>query len=515
MRARLDAELVITALLLWLLVLPIGWGGMTSWVTTFGISMKPTFVAGDLIAVRRSSDFQVGDIAAYRSDQLRVIALHRIVAITDGKATFQGDNNDWVDPETPALTKLVGKYWFAIPGGGIWLRRLLAPPFLAGYTFLLLLVLMTAPPQQGRRNRRGSREMAGQSPQSASPDWLATLDPGTRGLLYGSVSSALVGLLLLALSFSRPSMVEASTQETQAKGKTVFTYTAQVPKSPAYQGTTVTSPSPIFRSAADEVQIKYQYEGKRGEVAVTAELAAANGWRWSVPLQEPKVVETGYAGTVTLDLADLYTLAQRGAEAIGLPTSEVAVSVIPAVTSREGVFAPALEFKLDAAALRLVGVEGAQDSTQPAEPKDKGTVVSGTKITVTDSTSTSVTTMIANHVNLMVAKLSVATARWLGLLALLLGLVGAAAATFLARRRPPLSAPEAIARQYGELIVPVTSLPPAAGRVIDVADIQTLVKLAERYSLLVMHLGEDHQSTYFVQDESTAYRLVTAEESEG
>ena len=69
--------------------------------------------------VRPVSDYPVGDIVAYRSRQLHVTVLHRIVAITrGGRYIFRGDNNSWRDPERVTREQLIGALWFAMPGLG-------------------------------------------------------------------------------------------------------------------------------------------------------------------------------------------------------------------------------------------------------------------------------------------------------------------------------------------------------------------------------------------------------------
>ena len=90
--------------------------------------MQPRFHTGDLALVRPVSDYRVGDIVAYRSRQLHVTVLHRIVAVTaDGRYIFRGDNNSWRDPERVTRAQLIGALWFAVPGMGGGLEQLRSP----------------------------------------------------------------------------------------------------------------------------------------------------------------------------------------------------------------------------------------------------------------------------------------------------------------------------------------------------------------------------------------------------
>ena len=77
-------------------------------VTTYGTSMEPTLHAGDLVVVRPQDDYRVGDVVAYRSEQLGTIVLHRIIAREGDRYVFKGDNNSWIDEERPTADDLIG-----------------------------------------------------------------------------------------------------------------------------------------------------------------------------------------------------------------------------------------------------------------------------------------------------------------------------------------------------------------------------------------------------------------------
>ena len=112
----------------WFFLAPPALGGGTTYVITDGVSMQPRFHTGDLALVRPASDYRVGDIVAYRSRQLHVTVLHRIVAVTaDGRYIFRGDNNSWRDPERVTRAQLIGALWFAVPGMGGRLQQLRSP----------------------------------------------------------------------------------------------------------------------------------------------------------------------------------------------------------------------------------------------------------------------------------------------------------------------------------------------------------------------------------------------------
>ena len=111
----------------WWYFAPTKIGGSTRYVVTKGISMEPRFHTGDLAIVRPTSQYRVGDIAAYWSTLLHTVALHRIIAIHGDHYTFKGDNNDFVDPIHPTRSQLLGKLWIHVPHGGVCVRSFHTP----------------------------------------------------------------------------------------------------------------------------------------------------------------------------------------------------------------------------------------------------------------------------------------------------------------------------------------------------------------------------------------------------
>ena len=101
---RTSVWLVATIALISVCVLfwPASLGGRTTYVSTHGTSMLPRFHSGDLAIVQ--TVVRVPTSARSRRTPARPctpIVLHRIVAVHDGRFTFKGDNNDFVDPDHP------------------------------------------------------------------------------------------------------------------------------------------------------------------------------------------------------------------------------------------------------------------------------------------------------------------------------------------------------------------------------------------------------------------------------
>src|SRR5262252_3091599 len=89
------AVAVAAVALAWFFFAPSWLGGSTNYIATEGVSMQPRFHTGDLVVVRGSADYHVGDIVAYHSRELHTIVLHRIIGRDGDRYVFKGDNNNF------------------------------------------------------------------------------------------------------------------------------------------------------------------------------------------------------------------------------------------------------------------------------------------------------------------------------------------------------------------------------------------------------------------------------------
>ena len=484
MRLRPTLGLALTVIASWLIAGPVQLGGGVTYVTTYGNSMEPGIAAGDLVLVRAQKNYEVGDAVAYRSAQLRTVVLHRIVDTDDGRYVLQGDNNSWLDLEQPTPSDVVGKQWLHIPSGGRWLQRLTSSPALGAAAFLLLSGGGAAAHTRRRRRRKDRRTMAEQSvPRLRSA---AALLPSWQSAATAIAAIGLLGALVGALAWTRPTESSVTAEETTTSN-VEFSYSATVRPSAAYDDTTVIAPQAVFRTLTDTVDIDFSYEGQPGTVSVEAELATASGWRTTIVLADPVVFDTTeYAGTVRLDLAALEARAKAAAAVIGVPAQNVTVSVVPRVSVGEDEFAPRLAFTLDEVALRLSG-----DAVLTEEHT----------FSVTNTATAPAALSILGH------DLHVSTARTISLVAVAFAVVLAAALAVAVRLAGPAAESERIRRRHGQVLLPVAPIAIPPGRpVVDVPDVKSLVRLAERYGLLVLHWSRSGVDTYVVQDAETTYR---------
>ncbi|MGH9109068.1 MAG: S24/S26 family peptidase [Acidimicrobiales bacterium] len=150
---------VIAALLIPTGMLPQQLGGSMSYAITDGVSMLPTYHAGDLVVIRREPAYHLGEVAAFHNQQLHVIVLHRIVAIRGNRYVFKGDNNSWVTSYEPTKAQIVGAEWLHLAGAGKVLLDL-RTPIVAAVLLGLLWLFSFWPRSASRRRRRRHRHGA-------------------------------------------------------------------------------------------------------------------------------------------------------------------------------------------------------------------------------------------------------------------------------------------------------------------------------------------------------------------
>jgi len=491
--ARLLMHRLRTAILVAVAVLGASTGmilasGQAGIVITHGVSMNPLYHQGDLVLVAQASSYSVGDIAAYNLPDRDEVALHRIIGGNDTAFVFKGDNNQSIDPITPRGADLVGKALIHIPQGGLWLGTLTSPPVLGLLAFALLAGGSVARTRRSRKRKRASMSRHTSTRRSSTPAGLGGLAPSLRVPAALGTIFAVLGLGLGAVAWSGP-LEEASTSQVKSGTRMDFSYTADVGKTAAYDGTTAQSPDPVFRKLTNTVDVRFRYHGEPGTVTVTAALSTPVGWHSTVPLTGPTdITGNDYEGTVRLDLASLDTKAQAASAATGLPAGQLSIALTPSVRTASGAeFRPQLN--LNATPLQLTLVNG------PGS------------LTVTDSATQEHASLSPRMIGPNGVTITAAAARVISIVFLLAALATGLIILVFARRTTPADEAAAIRRRYAALLVRVHPMPAPQGRpVIDVTTFPTLAKLAERYGLLVLHWSRSGVETFVVQDENITYR---------
>lgn len=137
----------------WFTLAPLALGGPASYVVTDGVSMLPHFKAGGLVITHTRPSYHVGEVVAYHNAQLKVVVMHRIIAMDGNRFVFKGDNNDFRDADHPTKSQLVGEEWVYWPGVGTYLK-LLRQPWAFGMVVALIASTSFRPSRESRRQRR-------------------------------------------------------------------------------------------------------------------------------------------------------------------------------------------------------------------------------------------------------------------------------------------------------------------------------------------------------------------------
>lgn len=493
---RLLAGVLVVPAVLGVLVAGAVATGRIAAVGTHGVSMNPLYYQGDMVIVAKAGSYHVGQIAAYRDPAKHIVVLHRIIGEAGGGFVMKGDNNQSIDPTHPTARLVVGRAVLHIPHGNLWLTRLTSPGMLALIAFALTAAGGgTAAIQTRRRRKRAAMTQQAKRDNHSTPSAFA-LPPHLRTAAGVTAVIAAIGLALAAVAWHAQPIKTGKTS-TQATRKMTFSYTAAVARTPAYDGTTLHSPDPVFRRLTNTVDLHLDYQGSAdqssgGSVSVSAELSTPGGWHSSVPLAAlTRFTGAAYQSTVRLDLTALAARAQAAATVTGLPAAPLSVAIVPTLqTAGEAPWTPALDLTLTPLQLTLTGAP--------------------TSLVVQNSAALSHSTRIAGTLGLRGRHITVAQARTVAAFLLLAALLGGLVLAVIARRTAPASEGAGIRRRYGPLLAsvePITTRPNLP--VIEVTEFETLAKLAERCGLLVLHWSRTDVDTFVVLDEGTTYRYRT------
>jgi signal peptidase I len=518
--SRAGAAVVALAVLgsVWFLLAPGALGGSTDYVITSGISMQPRFHTGDLALVRASSDYRVGEIVAYRSRMLQTIVLHRIVARDGDRYVFKGDNNNFRDPEHPTRSQLVGRLWLQLPGVGAKLAWLGTQRIIGVLAALAALLLTGGAASVSRRRKRRRRTHEGQTTRPARSR-RPTAGAAHAGLTLASIALVAFGALA-ALAFTRPVQAPATTAAAYTQAGT-FSYTARAPAGAVYPNGHAATGDPLFLHLIDQVAVRFDYRldstsphTLSGTGTLLAQITSSTGWNHTLQLQPP----TPFSGDHTL-LAG--TLQLRPIQAL-LRRVEAATAISGGVTYTltlqprihtngalagsplNATFSPPLAFTLDPLQLRpqLASPTAATSSTPAAatapnllEPAASGSV--------------KITKQTARAFSFHKHHLTVALARKIATIGAAAALLALLACTLLHLRGRRADEPTRIQARYHHWLIPVSrSDRRSYDELVEVTEIKTLIRLAERYDRMILHEQTELGHSYRIADEGVLYVYV-------
>ena len=485
----------------WWFFAPRQLGGRTSYAVTFGVSMEPHFHRGDLVVLRQRSSYAVGDVVAYHSRYLDRNVLHRIIAIHDGRYTFRGDNNGFVDPEHPTKPDLVGAEWIHLPGAGTWMGALHEPVYAALAAGLVALLLVLGGGSTAAHRRRRRRRTDDERPKLRAPP--RRPDPSLGFMVAALGAGALVAAAVLAAAaYTKPlqrSLVEANLYVQQG----TFGYAAPAARGAGYQRGRVASGDPVYLRLVHRLPVSFRYRlqatrptGVSGSLGLEAILRDDAGWRYAITLA-PLRPFTGPSATARghLDLDRVQSVIAAFEQETGAHNTLYHVDLGARVRVRGTVdgrplaasFSPSVALNLDAVQLA------------PAAGSQLGHAQGGAG-----------TRIEAMQLHALGRTVGVARARrvttLLGIAGLLLAAVGGLL-MLLGGRDHEVTA---IRRRYEDWIVDVVPIdrPDVAER--RVASIEALARLAEQYDRLILHEHRTDCDAFLVEDDGIVYAYAVA-----
>jgi signal peptidase I len=488
------------AVVAWLLVGPVELGGPARYAIIQGGSMNPLLVDGDLAVVRANGEPAKGEVVLYHDDRLDVDVLHRIVGTTsNGRFVLKGDANDYLDDAHPTTAELGGTLWFSVPRVGSAVEWLQKPMHAALVVFVLVaLALSGGGAMTRRRSRVGPTLGIAASAAPTGAVW--------RTLLTGALAAALVFGLLALAAFGRASSRTQAVEEARVHEGTI-SYFAPVEKSDVYPDGVVNSGETAFLTLVHDLAVVFSYrltgedpESVQGTASISAIVTDGAGWQRRVPVAAPREF-VGEDATVrgTLDVAELSTIVDEMKRLTGSYTTTFSVRLEPRVevSGHSGgeafhdTFAPAAPFLLDDVSLR---VDMPDDGSEPlsARTAEPGSVQVPASITF-------------GSLDFPVAKARDISALGLAISLLIAVFAGAALATTRVE-----SEHGRFASRFADRMISIAQ-PPAVddGRITDVADLDSLARIAERYDRVIVHWRRGDEHVYLVDDGSIAYRYRT------
>jgi signal peptidase I len=488
-------------------------------VTTYGQSMAPRFNSGDLAVIVPDPTYHVGQIVGYQSPLLHVVVLHRIVAVHDGRFTFQGDNNSFLDPLRLPASAVKGRLWLHVPYGGTVLGEVRSPVALGVMALIVTGLCLggasrrrrTMGPTTGRTSPRTVPKHA--APKPAGVDWWPV-----------AVPSAVAGVLVVAtvVAWAMPA-TRASVRPVPYTQHLTITYAATAPPGATYPSGSVSTGAPVFLRLVRTLDVTAHYEldmqghpvaparaAVTGTLSASAVLRGPDGWSRQFAALAPVSFSGPRASVVfPVDLSRIAALKQAFVAETGVPLAGAQVAILPMVhlhgrlagSPVNATFAPPITFVVNGEALDLAA------TTPTPSSASTGTTPPTPALSPNQSGAVDVAARVPVRLTLLGRSMDLATARWVGLGAVVVALVAAAVGWVWRSRRRRMDDAGRIRAAHAHDLVPVSSSPAVGARlVVEVATFDALVRLARRYDCVLLVLEHAGGHAYFVECGATIYR---------
>jgi len=493
---------IIGLIVMFFILLPASLGGRATYLVVNGKSMEPKFHLGDLAVVKPSESYQIGDIVAYKNQQLEnELVIHRIVNIQGDYFVLKGDNNTWLDTYKPTSDEIIGKLWLHLPYIGNITNLIKKPISIALLIVLGGGIVMIKPSKKIYDKRKKTTK----SPAKCV-NWVEGI------IIIASISGAIF-LVLAAFAFTRPLQKENKSKITYTQ-KGVFSYSAAT-TSDIYDNNELKAGDPIFPDLTCEVKMSFSYQlsgidpsninGYQSMDIIIAD--PSTGWKRTIVSTPKKIVnQTEFSTDSIVDVCKIEEIVEDYLTTTKLKSDNFSLSLYASVILTGDVegqpfsetFSPNLDIDFDQTHFYLRIKQPDVDPT----------------ITSTDG-SIEKTYVKPNQLSLFGINLPITELRNISIKGLTysLGLLFVGAIIYLVISMCCKEA--SIALRYCPLLVEIDNPDDAFDqneKIINVNSIEDLGKIADRDHLIIMH-GKDNSNPpsdlYYVESEKCLYRFIS------
>ncbi len=532
----LSSVLLVASLSIWLLFAPMKLGGQVDYIIITGNSMEPRVHQNDLIVVRKSDEYHVGDAVAYRNSDINRIVFHRIISGNSLHYIMQGDNNGWVDSYTPSASEIVGKEWLFFPGAGktfAWLKQPLNATLFAGIFGGSIMGFelfkkkkkkgsTPYPPLESTENRSSTirdfpvqaSSAAGSgsfSSQPAKKPSSLNLQVELGFLVLGVI--ALASLIMFLVSFAKP-VTRITNPEYPYTQSIKYEYDAPAPVG-VYDSQALAAGDPVFTNLTCQINLlaTYQFSGldftglsgtHRLEAVVSEPVS---GWKRSFPLEsEQSFSGDSFSSLVKVDFCQFKAAISKMEEQTGSTSYTYNISIEPNVLQTGEIhgnqflasFNSELPFQMDATRAFILR-ETAE--TNPLDQSKEGV----------QTTQQSV----RNKIKLLSLNLDVVATRIISSLTLILSLVGLWLIFDQISKASKKDKGLMVKLKYGGALINVENPPQVNPRTsVNLTEIDDLAKIAEKQGTVIFHHEVDGQHSYFVEANGMTYVCSLPKEGE-
>ncbi len=317
----------------WIILAPAQFGGQSAYVMVAGASMEPTLHRGDLVVVRETQTYEVGDVVTYRHPTIGPI-IHRIIDRSGERFVFKGDNNEWIDSYEPVGDELIGKEWLHIPGAASLLLKLRMPAGLALLSLATAFIVMITLRQNALSASEGAlKESRTVSETKRIEAWSGNLD----GVIFALGALALGAFLLGLFAFLKPMTIQVP-DDVSFEHQGSFAYHQGAPPS-IYDGGMLTTGDPVFHQLVPVIDLEFDYRfvtqeptQLEGRYRLSVQVGDSSGWQRTIDL----IPETEFRGNVAtleapIDVDKLVSLTELLRERTGYQRQVYTTVVLPEI----------------------------------------------------------------------------------------------------------------------------------------------------------------------------------------